>query len=75
MFSTLQHLEHTILCAYGDSDKTSGNDLWAVPMQGVYQGNGAGPVIWAMASSPILQIMHKEGYGTFFRASISKEAI
>ena len=75
MFSTLQHLEHTIRCAYGDSTKTYGNELWAVPMQGVLQGNGAGPVIWAVVSSPILQIMRAKGYGTFFKASISGSEI
>jgi hypothetical protein len=40
-------------------------------MQGVYQGNGGGPTIWAVVSSPILQIMKKEGFGTFFKASIT----
>jgi hypothetical protein len=40
-------------------------------MQGVYQGNGGGPTIWAVVSSPLLQIMKKEGFGTFFKASIT----
>jgi hypothetical protein len=51
MFSTLQNLEHTIRTAYGDSEETYGGDLWVIlPMQGVYQGNGAGPLIWAVVS-------------------------
>ena len=40
-------------------------------MQGVYQGNGAGPVIWAVVSSPLLKIMREQGYGTFFKTAIS----
>jgi hypothetical protein len=44
-------------------------------MQGVYQGNGAGPVIWAVVSSPVLQILRQEGYGAFFKAAISGEEI
>jgi hypothetical protein len=44
-------------------------------MQGVYQGNGAGPVIWAVVSSPVLQLLKKEGYGAFFKAAISGNAI
>jgi hypothetical protein len=44
-------------------------------MQGVYQGNGGGPTIWAVVSSPLLQIMKKEGYGTFFKASITNGTI
>jgi hypothetical protein len=75
MFSTLQDLEHHIRTAYGDSTTTFGGDIWVVPMQGVYQGNGAGPLIWAVVSSPLLQIMKEEGFGTFFRTSISNTAI
>jgi hypothetical protein len=44
-------------------------------MQGVYQGNGAGPVIWAVVSSPVLQILREEGYGDFFKAAISGKQI
>jgi hypothetical protein len=40
-------------------------------MLGVYQGNGAGPTIWAVVNSPLLQIMKKEGFGTFVKASIT----
>jgi hypothetical protein len=58
MFSTLQHLSHTIRCIYGTSAESYGDDIWAVPMQwGVYQGNGAGPIICAVMSSPVLQIL------------------
>ena len=44
-------------------------------MQGLYQGNGAGPVVWAMVSSPVLQIMRNEGFGTFFKTSLSGKTI
>jgi hypothetical protein len=75
MFSTLQNLEHTIRMAYGNSEETYGGDLWVIPMQGVYQGNGAGPLIWAVVSSPLLDIMRDEGFGTFFKTSLSAQAI
>ena len=75
MFSPLQYLEHSIRCAYGDSVETYGSELWAVPMQGLYQGNGAGPVVWAVVSSPVLQIMQNEGFGTFFKMSLSGKTI
>ena len=75
MFTPLQHLEHTIRCAFGTSSDSYGKERWAVPMQGVYQGNGAGPVIWAVVSSPLLQILKEEGFGTFFKAGISKNEI
>jgi hypothetical protein len=44
-------------------------------MQGVYQGNGAGPIIWAVVSSPLLRIMKEEGFGTFFKTSLSGQDI
>ena len=75
MFSTLQNLEHTIPTAYGDSESNYGGDRWIIPLQGVYQGNGAGPIIWAVISSPLLEIMRKEGFGTFFKAAIDGEQI
>ena len=44
-------------------------------MQGVYQGNGGGPTIWAVVSSPLLQIMKEEGFGTFFKVSLTNDTI
>jgi hypothetical protein len=44
-------------------------------MQGIYQGNGAGPVIWAVVSSPVLQILRPEGFGAFFKATLSGDDI
>jgi hypothetical protein len=75
MFSTLQNLEHTIRTAYGDSSKNYGGNLWTIPMQGVYQGNGARPIIWAVVSSPLLRTMKEEGFGTFFKTSLSGQDI
>ena len=71
MFSTLQDLEHKIRTAYGDSDITYGGPLWTVPVQGVGQGNGAGPTLWAIISSPVLEVLRSEGYGTFFKTAIT----
>ena len=75
MFTPLQYLQHTICCAYGNSDNTYGSDTWEKPMQGVYQGNGAGPIIWAVVSSPLLQILNEEGYGTFFQTALTNQPI
>ena len=44
-------------------------------MQGVYQGNGAGPIIWAVVSSPLLQILKEDGFRTFFHTALSGKAI
>lgn len=52
MFNTLQEAEHQVKTAYGDSDTHFGGHK-VVPMHGVCQGNGAGPPICAVVSSPI----------------------
>ena len=75
MFTTLQNIEHTICTTYGDSQHSYGGDLWLVPMQGVLQGNGAGPMLWAVVSTPVLNAMRAKGFGTYFCACISDEEI
>ncbi len=56
MFTTLQELKHKVRTAYGDSESTYGGSE-VVPMHGVMQGNGAGPAIWAVVSTPILSML------------------
>jgi hypothetical protein len=74
-FTLIQNLEHEVRIANSDSDKTYGGEIWVIPMQGIYQGNGGGPTIWAVVSSPLLQIMKEEGFGTYFKATITDDAI
>jgi hypothetical protein len=74
MFVTLQNLEHHVRTVYGDSEQFycgAKPDLWAVPAQGVGQGNGAGPQIWAVVSTPVLNMLREEGFGVFFKTAIS----
>ncbi len=57
MFTTLQNLQHHVQTFYGDSTVWVGMDIWAVPVLGIRQGNGAGPQIWAVVSTPILDLL------------------
>jgi hypothetical protein len=57
MFSTIQCLNHCIRTIYGDSELSFTGELWTVPIQGVGQGNGAGPQIWALVSTPVLDLL------------------
>ena len=75
MLKPLQYLGHTIRCAFGNSPTTYGSNKLEKPMQGVYQGNGAGPIIWAVVSSPLLQILQEDGYDTFFHTVLSNKSI
>ena len=75
MFSTIQKLLHYVRTIYGDSELffDSNSELYLVPIQGVGQGNGAGPQIWAVVSTPVLEMLREMGYGCFFRMAISGE--
>ena len=75
MFSTIQNMKHYVRTSYGDSDQWFGGTEWTIPVHGVGQGNGAGPAIWAAVSTPVLNLMRDEGFGTDFSAAISKESI
>jgi hypothetical protein len=73
MFTTIQDLDHHIQPIYGDSKKSFGGNLWLVPCQGLGQGNGVGPQIWAVVTTPVLNYLRSEGYGVAFKTSISGE--
>jgi hypothetical protein len=40
-------------------------------MHGIGQGNGTGPAIWAVLSTPILNLLHKLGFGCFLITPIT----
>jgi len=75
MFQTIQNMQHFVRTSYGDSAASFGGTKWTVPIHGVGQGNGAGPAIWAAVSTPVLNMMRDEGYGTFFTTAITAEDI
>jgi hypothetical protein len=66
----LQNLHHTVREIYGDSKSGYEVTLWAVPYSGVGQGNGAGPEIWAVVSTPVLKMMKDEGFGFMYKTII-----
>jgi hypothetical protein len=70
VFSALQNLHHTVMTTYGDSKSGYGGTLWAVSYSGVGQGNGAGPAIWAVVSTPVLKMMNDEGFWFMYKTLI-----
>jgi hypothetical protein len=44
--------------------------LWAVPYSGVGQGNGAGPAVSTVVSTPVLKMMKDEGFRFMYKTSI-----
>jgi hypothetical protein len=61
MLGTLQQMQHHIKTAYGVSKDSYG--CVQTPLQGVLQGNGAGPAIWMLISIPLINMLHTQGFG------------
>ena len=72
MVHTLRTMQHTVRTGYGDSTTHYGGEE-DDDQHGATQGNGAGPAIWALVSSPLLDILRKEGYGAKLVSPIRKE--
>jgi hypothetical protein len=71
LFSTLQNATHQVRTGYGDSTSYYGGLYWIIPMHGIGQGNGAGPAIWAVLSTPLLNLLCKLGFGCFLISPIT----
>ena len=72
MFRGIQGMAHKVRTGFGDSAlaySSHDND----PFQGVGQGNGAGPAIWAAVSAPLFQYMDSRRKGVVFRSPLSGE--
>ena len=70
MFKTLQMAHHHIMTAFGLSDTTY-RSLIDIPLQGIGQGNGAGPSIWSVINAPIIRMVKNNGGGAIFRTAIA----
>jgi hypothetical protein len=62
LFTTLQEAVHRVRTGFGDSKATYGGPVWLVPIHGIGQGNGAGPAIRAVVSTPLLNVWRKKGF-------------
>jgi hypothetical protein len=74
MFSTLQQAAHRISTAFGLSTTTYGEHEQP-PLQGAGQGNGAAPTLWAMISTPLINMMRTAGFGFQMVSGITKRAV
>jgi len=71
----IQNMHHHVRTSYSNSVASFGVQEWTILVHGVGQGNGAGPAIWATVSTPILNMLREEGFGTIFHTAISMEQI
>jgi hypothetical protein len=63
LFTTLQEAVHRVRTGFGDSEAHYWGAVWLMPIHGIGQGNGAGPAIWAVVSTPILNALREQGFG------------
>ena len=64
MLESLQGMKHFIRTAYGLSTESYGSTYQdGKPVQGSGQGNGASPTIWALISTPLLNMIRSQGFG------------
>jgi len=62
MITMIHEMEYHICMTFGDSKISASHTTWQALFARIGQGNRASPQIWAAVSSPILDIMHKEGF-------------
>jgi hypothetical protein len=62
LFTTLQEAIHRVRTGFRDSKDHYGGRVWLVPIHGIGQGNGAGPAIWAVVSTPLLNVHREKGF-------------
>ena len=62
LFLTLQKSVHRVRTAFGVSEASYWGDE-DDPVNGIGQGNGAGPTGWVFQSTPIISMMKAEGFG------------
>ena len=77
MFETIQKLKHVVRTSFGESESSFGGEDWRIleQLQGIGQGNGAGPAIWAVISSVFFDMIRDKGLGLKLRAPLSKLAL
>jgi hypothetical protein len=77
MFNTLQEMTHYVRTVYGDSELSfqSKEQHEESIIQGVGQGNGAGPTIWAVVSSPVLDMLREVDCVCNFRTAVTGEVV
>jgi ribonuclease HI len=74
-FSTLQKAVHHVRSAYGVSKRSYGGKHRGpsqIPLHGIGQGNGAGPAIWAVISTILLNILVEDNLAATFTSAISQ---
>ena len=63
MLLTLQNARHRVKTAHGVSTEFYDAAELEVFLHGLGQGNGCGPCGWGAVSTPLINMLHEEGFG------------
>ena len=58
----LQKMQHKVATGYGVYEPSYAADSKEITIQGIGQGNGAGPTVWAVISSPLFEMLRSTGF-------------
>lgn len=76
MFHTIQHLQHFVRTGHGVSEESFNANNGDTPIQGIGQGNTAGPLIWLVLSTTLFNIMRfmDNDFGFTYTSPISNQS-
>ena len=74
MINCIQQMKYFIRTTFGTSSDSFGSRHTAIPLMGLLQGNGAGPTIWVLVSTPLLNMLRTANHGAHLLSAISQEA-
>jgi len=77
MMNTLHNMHYHTQTSHGNSMQYASQIMWAQPVAGIGQGNGAGPAICTAVSLPFFKIMKEDGFLALITCSmgLSQKAI
>jgi hypothetical protein len=73
MIQCIQQMKYYIRTTFGTSTSSFSSQHTAIPIQGLLQGNGAGPTIWVIVSTPLLNMLRSADKGAHLLSAISHE--
>ena len=71
MLITIQEMNHHIRTSFGLSEESLQKCFTSSHFQGILQGNGAAPKTWVLISTPLLNMLRKNGHGAKFCTPIT----
>jgi len=72
MVKMIHAMKHHTCTAHGNLTRFTSWTMWGNPIVGIGQGNGMGPAIWVVVSSPLFKIMKEDGFLSLVHCAMSQ---